>query len=134
MDRKLLMQKTFPLVSLLKPTYRSHINSLTTATDHMHSIFYRRGWKFRENFKMLYEPFVNEWRRGPMGLASAQQAYIRARGEDDPAIPPLPDGWKSELDDQQKRTTLQLLGEAYQLKGEHHTAALCFAGMLPDKF
>jgi hypothetical protein len=46
-----------------------------------------------------YEKHVQEWQRGPMGLAAAQQAYIRARGVDDPAVPPLPDGWKEELDE-----------------------------------
>lgn len=46
-----------------------------------------------------YEKHIQEWQRGPMGLAAAQQAYIRARGQDDPAVPPLPDGWKEELDE-----------------------------------
>eukprot|EP00934_Nitzschia_sp_Nitz4_P008485 Nitzschia sp. Nitz4//scaffold14_size191712//151335//152279//NITZ4_001748-RA/size191712-processed-gene-0.78-mRNA-1//-1//CDS//3329537002//8475//frame0 len=59
----------------------------------------RRGWKFRENFKLHYESHVDEWRRGPMGLASAQQAYVRAMGPADPMIPPLPPGWKEEMDD-----------------------------------
>lgn len=59
----------------------------------------RRGWKFRENFKLHYENHIDEWRKGPMGLASAQQAYIRARGVTDPAVPPLPDGWEEEVDD-----------------------------------
>ena len=59
----------------------------------------RRGWKFRENFKLHYEKFVPEWRKGPMGLASAQQAFIQARGVNDPAVPPLPDGWKEDTDD-----------------------------------
>jgi U1 small nuclear ribonucleoprotein C len=59
----------------------------------------RRGWKFRENFRLHYEKDVPDWRKGPMGLASAQQAYIRARGVDDMAVTPLPDGWKEENDD-----------------------------------
>lgn len=59
----------------------------------------RRGWKFRENFKLHYGEFLNDWRRGPMGLASAQQEFIRMRGEDDPLIPPLPEGWKQGADD-----------------------------------
>lgn len=59
----------------------------------------RRGWKFRENFRLHYEGFVEEWRRGEMGLASAQQGFIRARGKDDPAVPPLPEGWREELDE-----------------------------------
>jgi U1 small nuclear ribonucleoprotein C len=59
----------------------------------------RRGWKFRENFKLHYESNVEDWRKGSMGLASAQQAYIRAKGRDDPMIPPLPDGWKEEVDE-----------------------------------
>ena len=59
----------------------------------------RRGWKFRENFKLHYEPYVDQWRRGPMGLASAQQAFLKARGVHDPAVPPLPEGWKDHIDE-----------------------------------
>jgi U1 small nuclear ribonucleoprotein C len=59
----------------------------------------RRGWKFRENFKLHYETHIDEWRGGEMGLASAQQAFLRARGSDDPAVPPLPDGWEEDLDE-----------------------------------
>mmetsp|Transcript_25993 Transcript_25993/g.38411 ORF Transcript_25993/g.38411 Transcript_25993/m.38411 type:complete len:190 (+) Transcript_25993:118-687(+) len=59
----------------------------------------RRGWKFRENFKLHYQKHLDEWRSGPMGLASAQQGYLRSRPPDDPTIPPLPDGWKEELDE-----------------------------------
>jgi len=59
----------------------------------------RRGWKFRENFKLHYEKHMVEWRKGGMGLASAQQGYIRARGADDPLIPPLPDGWTEDTDE-----------------------------------
>lgn len=59
----------------------------------------RRGWKFRENFKLHYQKYLDEWRSGPMGLASAQQGFIRSRPPDDPTIPPLPEGWKEELDE-----------------------------------
>jgi U1 small nuclear ribonucleoprotein C len=59
----------------------------------------RRGWKFRENFKLHYETYLTDWRKGPMGLASAQQSFLRARGAEDPAVPPLPDGWKEEMDE-----------------------------------
>lgn len=59
----------------------------------------RRGWKFRENFRLHYEPRVQEWQRGPMGLASAQQAFLKAYGADHPAVPPLPEGWREEIDD-----------------------------------
>ena len=64
----------------------------------------RRGWKFRENFKLHYQSHLDEWRAGPMGLASAQQAYLRthhnpASGQIDGPVPPLPEGWKEELDD-----------------------------------
>eukprot|EP00980_Cylindrotheca_fusiformis_P010546 scaffold2334_cov118-Cylindrotheca_fusiformis.AAC.18 len=59
----------------------------------------RRGWKFRENFKLHYSKNIETWRRGPMGLASAQQAYIKAMGENDPMIPTLPDGWEQDVDD-----------------------------------
>ncbi|EJK58905.1 hypothetical protein THAOC_20939 [Thalassiosira oceanica] len=67
----------------------------------------RRGWKFRENFKLHYEAHLAEWRAGPMGLASAQQAFLRTRRDpstgkinpNDPAVPPLPEGWVEELDE-----------------------------------
>ncbi|KAL3815804.1 hypothetical protein ACHAXA_001698 [Cyclostephanos tholiformis] len=67
----------------------------------------RRGWKFRENFKLHYQAHLDEWRAGPMGLASAQQAYLKTRrvnplghvSPDDPTVPPLPDGWVEELDE-----------------------------------
>ena len=59
----------------------------------------RRGWKFRENFRLHYEQHVPDWRKGPMGLASAQQAFLQARGADDPMVPPLPEGWKEETDE-----------------------------------
>lgn len=38
---------------------------------------------------------------------------------------------KKEIDAQQEEETLHLLGLAFQRQGEHHSAALCFAGMLP---
>jgi len=28
----------------------------------------RRGWKFRENFKIFYDKYLDEWRRGPNGM------------------------------------------------------------------
>ena len=56
----------------------------------------RRGWKFRENFKLHYEAHLQEWQSGPMGLASAQQAFVKRSG----TVPPqLPDGWVEELDE-----------------------------------
>ena len=59
----------------------------------------RRGWKFRENFKLYYDKYLEEWRAGPMGLASAQQAYMRNSVPGDPAVPPLPEGWDEEIDE-----------------------------------
>mmetsp|Transcript_13494 Transcript_13494/g.29209 ORF Transcript_13494/g.29209 Transcript_13494/m.29209 type:complete len:219 (-) Transcript_13494:326-982(-) len=66
----------------------------------------RRGWKFRENFKLHYQKNLPEWHAGPMGLASAQQAYLRTRRNpatgqidpNDPSVPPLPEGWTEEKD------------------------------------
>jgi U1 small nuclear ribonucleoprotein C len=55
----------------------------------------RRGWKFRENFKLHYDKYLPGWRSGPMGLASAQQAFLRQTG----LRPPRPDGWKEEFDE-----------------------------------
>lgn len=56
----------------------------------------RRGWKFRENFRLHYEKNLEEYRSGPMGLALAQQMYIKTRGT--AGLPPLPEGWKEETD------------------------------------
>ena len=63
----------------------------------------RRGWKFRENFKLHYQSHLKEWQAGPMGLADAQQAYLRAHrnpasGQIGGSVPPLPEGWQEELD------------------------------------
>lgn len=55
----------------------------------------RRGWKFRENFKLHYEKHMQAWRSGHMGLASAQQAFTRQTGQK----PPLPDGWTEDHDE-----------------------------------
>jgi len=52
----------------------------------------RRGWKFRENFKLHYTRHLEDWRKGPMGLAAAQQAFTRSNASDT-ALPPLPEGW-----------------------------------------
>lgn len=38
---------------------------------------------------------MQEWRSGPMGLASAQQQFIRNTGQK----PPLKDGWTEEYDE-----------------------------------
>ncbi len=40
--------------------------------------------------------------------------------------------WQSDLTDEEKKAALQVLGIAYQQQGEHYSAALCFAGILPD--
>ena len=56
--------------------------------------------------QLHYEAHLAEWRAGPMGLASAQQAFLRTRRDpatgkinpNDPLVPPLPDGWVEELD------------------------------------
>ena len=39
---------------------------------------------------------------------------------------------QSQLDDEQKRHTLELLGKSYQGLGQHYAAALCFGGLLPN--
>ncbi len=41
--------------------------------------------------------------------------------------------WNSNLSEAEKISTLKLLGAAYQAKGQHYSAALCFAGMLPGE-
>jgi WW domain/U1 zinc finger len=83
----------------------------------------RRGWKFRENFRLHYQPYVDPWRRGKMGLASAQQSYIRAKGPFDPAIPPLPSGWKEELD--------EVTGITYYVDTKNKTRTWVRPGFIP---
>ena len=51
----------------------------------------RRGWKFRENFKLYYSKHLDEWRASPAGLAAAQQQCVSAMGPS--VVPPLPEGW-----------------------------------------
>jgi tetratricopeptide (TPR) repeat protein len=41
--------------------------------------------------------------------------------------------WSNNLSDEEKQATLNMLGKSYRLLGEHHSAALCFAGMIPVK-
>ena len=41
--------------------------------------------------------------------------------------------WQTDLNEQQKEATLQLMGGVYQKQGKHFAAALCFAGLLPDE-
>lgn len=56
--------------------------------------------------QLHYQKHLDEWRAGDMGLASAQQAYLRTRrnpmgqiSPDDMTVPPLPEGWVEELDE-----------------------------------
>eukprot|EP00555_Chaetoceros_dichaeta_P006127 CAMPEP_0198271264 /NCGR_PEP_ID=MMETSP1447-20131203/48544_1 /TAXON_ID=420782 /ORGANISM="Chaetoceros dichaeta, Strain CCMP1751" /LENGTH=103 /DNA_ID=CAMNT_0043963775 /DNA_START=46 /DNA_END=353 /DNA_ORIENTATION=- len=59
----------------------------------------RRGWKFRENFKLYYQKHLEEWRSGPMGLASAQQDASNSNNNNNSMMmAPLPDGWIEEDD------------------------------------
>ena len=60
----------------------------------------------RARGQLHYMENMEDWRAGPMGLASAQQAYLRSRrsalgqvSPDDMTVPPLPEGWKEELDE-----------------------------------
>jgi tetratricopeptide (TPR) repeat protein len=39
---------------------------------------------------------------------------------------------RQSLDEATKKQTLELLGKAYQQTGQHYSAALCFAGLLPE--
>jgi len=42
--------------------------------------------------------------------------------------------WDLPLEDARKKSVLEILGNAFEKKGEHYTAALCFAGMVPEQF
>ncbi len=42
--------------------------------------------------------------------------------------------WALPLVEARKKSVLLILGDAFERKGEHYTAALCFAGMVPDLF
>jgi len=65
----------------------------------------RRGWKFRENFKLYYKKHLEAWQSGPMGLAAAQQAFLRANADNPSApSPPLPEGWIEEEDEVTRAT------------------------------
>ena len=66
-------------------------------------------------------------------LRQLAQLYTET-GQSDRCIRICKQLWEADLEETQKSFTLQVLGTAYQNKGEHHTAALCFAGVLPHKF
>ena len=55
----------------------------------------RRGWKFRENFKLYYSEHIDSWKRSDDGLAVAQQNYLAKAGCQPPA---LPEGWEEATD------------------------------------
>lgn len=42
--------------------------------------------------------------------------------------------WTRSTDDESKKATLTMMGKALQQQGKHHSAATCFAGMVPDEF
>ncbi|MFK7765599.1 MAG: hypothetical protein AB8B55_00050 [Mariniblastus sp.] len=55
-------------------------------------------------------------------------------GQTDLCIEACKQLWQANLNEAQKRSALEMLGGAFQQKGEHHAAALCFSGMLPNSF
>jgi len=56
----------------------------------------RRGWKFRENFKLYYTEHLPEWRASAAGLAAAQTSHAQ-RAPDQ--VPPLPEEFEEKVDD-----------------------------------
>jgi hypothetical protein len=67
------------------------------------------------------------------GLLQMAQ-MLNDRSDTDSCIKICKQVWSSDLTLGQRDVVLRLLGTSYQSKGEHHSAALCFAGMLPDRF
>jgi len=94
---------------------------------------------------------LEEWRGGPYGLAAAQQAFIKAHGEEQ--APPLPPGWTSEMDDATgtmfyeqtktgRRTWVRpgfrpppvMSGAGGPMRGPPHAASTFSRGPLPGNF
>jgi hypothetical protein len=73
----------------------------------------------------------DRWNR--LALEQMAKIYLSSN-QPEPCIEICKKLWELKLDEPRKRTVLQLLGDAYDMKGEHYSAALCFAGMLPDQF
>jgi hypothetical protein len=79
----------------------------------------------------LIQPNDDPWNQ--RALEQLAQIYI-ATDSPEQCIDVCKRLWELPLSEPQKRIVLQLLGDAFQMKGEHYTAALFFAGIVPNQF
>ncbi len=81
-------------------------------------------------FEFLMEGDEDQWLENSL-LQLAQIYVTRQRNRD--CIMICEQLWGRSLSDAAKKTTLDAMGRAYRNLGEHHSAALCFAGMIPTQ-
>ena len=121
------------------------IEKLTLAADSTTIMAWRRQFLFELAVQLTISDKLDE-------AASVFEFLIS--GESRPMAPQVPfavgpglfaraanTGWidicesllSSELTEAEKQSTLNTMGQAYRKLGEHHSAALCFAGVLPTR-
>jgi tetratricopeptide (TPR) repeat protein len=81
-------------------------------------------------FEFLISGDSDQWHL--KSLLQLAQVYVRQQRVQD-AIDICESLLARELTDAEKQTTLNTMGRAYRKLGENHSAALCFAGVLPTK-
>lgn len=84
-----------------------------------------------KTFHNIANSDYDRWTR--LALIQLAEIYVESR-QTAACIETCKQLWQAELNDEEKQTTLEILGRAFQQKGKHHSAALCFAGLLPDSF
>ena len=81
-------------------------------------------------FEFLISGEDDQWQL--KSLLQLAQVYVRQQQFKE-AIDVCEDLLNRELTETDKQTTLNTMGRAYRKLGENHSAALCFAGVLPTK-
>ncbi len=81
-------------------------------------------------FEFLIAGEIDQWHlKSRLQLA---QVYLRGPRLQD-CIDICESLLSSDLTEAEKQSTLNTMGQAYRIRGEHHSAALCFAGALPTR-
>ncbi len=82
-------------------------------------------------FEAVIQPEDDAWNR--LAMEKLAKIYLDS-GQPQKCIDVCKKLWVLPLAEPRKKSVLQILGDAFSEKGEHYTAALCFAGMVPDQF
>ncbi|MEM7454252.1 MAG: hypothetical protein AAF456_07840 [Planctomycetota bacterium] len=74
---------------------------------------------------------VSQDRQGVLAKMMLARIFLQ-RKEAEACLQICRDLWAGPLEDQDKGITLEIMGKAYQLLDQHHSAAVCFSGMVPE--